>query len=1095
MPARPPSKGQGSGKPSPKPTDFPLPPDDQPEAGPSSSSSSLSIRSRASSPAHSTGSRKGKERAVDPQSESESESESESARVSGESESENENENENEEEGTHSNGPSEGDSSDDEAGEDEAVSENGELGGHGTIGKNINSTANGTGDEGDVDGSDHGSDQDHEEEDEEDEEDEDEDDEDDEEPALKYSRLKGKVPEILAKDSASTIAVSPRVVALGTHNGMVHVLTYEGAKVNSFRPHAASVTCLRMDEENDFVATSSVEGRVVIHSLTSTESYAFDYKRPMRAIALEPGFAKKNTRAFVCGGMAGNLILQEKGWLGYKEQILHSGEGPIWAIEWRGNLIAWANDLGVKLYDTTTGQRIGYIDRGANAPRAELFKCTLQWKDDHTLIIGWAEHIKIVRIRARAKSQTNSGLPPLTVEMTAIYQVDCMISGIAQYQSSYVVLAYIAPDTYSNEATDNPAEQRRKAANRPELRLIDKGEEVNADALSLANYHMYGCNDYSLVRSQREGEDVFFVVSPSDVIVVRPRDEVDHIDWLVERERYEEALTAAEELQKKHGNALDVRAIGLKYMQHLLAQGHYDQTASLAPKVLGQDVELWEKWIYIFVQHQQLPAIIPYIPTSSPQLGKPVYEMVFGHLLVNDRVALLKTITSWPTDIYDLNTVMGAVQGELTASKDEPILLECLGELHLINRQPAKALPYFLRLRRPYVFDLIKEHNLFTAVQDQALLLVQFDQEREHEKVEVEGDKAKNGAAIQLLVDHTHSIPIDRVVNQLEAKPKYLYMYLDSLFDKDPQLSLPYSDRMVELYAAFDVDRLMPFLRASNFYDLEKAYKTCKERDYVPEMVFLLGRMGNNKKALMLIIERLGDVQRAIDFAKEQSDEDLWEDLLTYSETRPSFIRALLEHVGAEINPIRLISRIKNGLEIPGLKEGVVRVLQSMNLQVSLLEGCQHILNGDCSNLASELQAAQVGSIRGSPSSMCPICTLPLFPAHTADSSLVLIYLCHHVVHASCALPDEVDLPPRQESTNLSYLLSSADSGGLHGTLLKGSGGGKGGAWKVRQLGGKLGYAAAVRVRVGRCPVCEKRGRGGGSNTLGVSGKAVVPVH
>jgi hypothetical protein len=52
-------------------------------------------------------------------------------------------------------------------------------------------------------------------------------------------------------------------------------------------------------------------------------------------------------------------------------------------------------------------------------------------------------------------------------------------------------------------------------------------------------------------------------------------------------------------------------------------------------------------------------------------------------------------------------------------------------------------------------------------------------------------------------------------------------------------------------------------------------------------MVFLLGRMGNNKQALLLIIERLGDVQRAIDFAKEQADDELWEDLLTYSETRP----------------------------------------------------------------------------------------------------------------------------------------------------------------------------------------------------------------
>lgn len=157
--------------------------------------------------------------------------------------------------------------------------------------------------------------------------------------------------------------------------------------------------------------------------------------------------------------------------------------------------------------------------------------------------------------------------------MTAIYQVDCMISGIVPYGSSYVVLAFIPPDTYNNEATDDPNEQRRKAANRPELRLIERGEEVTADALSLANFHMYGCNDYALVRSQRPGEDVFFVVSPSDVVVVRPRDQADHVEWLVDRERFEEALIAAENLEKQHGSALDVKAIGLQYMQHLMDQG------------------------------------------------------------------------------------------------------------------------------------------------------------------------------------------------------------------------------------------------------------------------------------------------------------------------------------------------------------------------------------------------------------------------------------------------------------------------------------------------------------------------------------------
>ena len=71
----------------------------------------------------------------------------------------------------------------------------------------------------------------------------------------------------------------------------------------------------------------------------------FDMKRPIRTVALEPNFAKKGTRAFVCGGLAGALVLREKGWLGHKETTLHTGEGPIWHVRWRTHLIAWANDL------------------------------------------------------------------------------------------------------------------------------------------------------------------------------------------------------------------------------------------------------------------------------------------------------------------------------------------------------------------------------------------------------------------------------------------------------------------------------------------------------------------------------------------------------------------------------------------------------------------------------------------------------------------------------------------------------------------------------------------------------------------------------
>lgn len=99
----------------------------------------------------------------------------------------------------------------------------------------------------------------------------------------------------------------------------------------------------------------------------------------------------------------------------------------------------------------------------------------------------------------------------------------------------------------------------------------------------------------------------------------------------------------------------------------------------------------------------------------------------------------------------------------------------------------------------------------------------------------------------------------------------------------------------------------------------------CEKYDLVPEQVYILGRMGDNHKALMLIIERLGDVDRvchgvilrwddpsksgidgslthpfsslpfqAIEFAKEQNDEDLWEDLLKYAMDKPGKLLSFL---------------------------------------------------------------------------------------------------------------------------------------------------------------------------------------------------------
>lgn len=283
------------------------------------------------------------------------------------------------------------------------------------------------------------------------------------------------------------------------------------------------------------------------------------------------------------------------------------------------------------------------------------------------------------------------------------------------------------------------------------------------------------------------------------------------------------------------------------------------------------------------------------------------------------------------------------------------------------------------------------------------------------------------------------------------------------------------SDLQVDLYAEFDYPRLMDFLRASTSYSLQKAYEICEKRDYVPEMVFLLGRMGNNKQALTLIIERLGEVQRAIDFAKEQNDNDLWDDLLKYSETKPVFIRGLLENVGPEIDPIKLIRRIKNGLEIPGLKPAIIKILQAANIQISLIEGCKTILNSDCRHLTLELQDGQTNAFLGATgTTTCHGCgKLAFFPpdpssavnAATSADATSIIFLCRHVYHINCALPN-IDLPPRPQ-----HLLNPILAQPSPSTTASD---------KDRDVAAKILFASQLRARARSrimCPACGHKGR------------------
>ncbi|BBN13098.1 vacuolar protein sorting-associated protein 41 [Marchantia polymorpha subsp. ruderalis] len=402
-----------------------------------------------------------------------------------------------------------------------------------------------------------------------------------EEICLKYQRMGGSVPRLLSADAASCLTVVERIIALGTHDGNVYLLDYLGNEVKRFAAHAATVNESSFDADVEFIGSCSDDGSVVINSLYTDEKEKFEYHRPMKAVALDPDYSRKASKRFAAGGLAGQLMFYTKGWFGSRDQVLHSGEGPVHAVKWRTSLIAWANDVGVKVYDTVSHQRITFIERPKDSPRAELLRPHLVWQDDALLVLGWANCVKIACVRTRdgkngaasgdilgigLKGSAGSGSK--YVEIKAVIQTEYYISGLAPFGNALVVLAYI-PEVAAPAAQVETADAiftsaalpttKQGHAQRPEVRIVTwTNDELAIDALSIHGHEHNKAKDYVLAHAPLSGssnaggqwaagdDPLYYIVAPKDIVIASPRDADKYVSWL-RRNCWQEGPVAAVE--------------------------------------------------------------------------------------------------------------------------------------------------------------------------------------------------------------------------------------------------------------------------------------------------------------------------------------------------------------------------------------------------------------------------------------------------------------------------------------------------------------------------------------------------------------------
>ncbi|KAF2728266.1 hypothetical protein EJ04DRAFT_581471 [Polyplosphaeria fusca] len=448
------------------------------------------------------------------------------------------------------------------------------------------------------------------------------------------------------------------------------------------------------------------------------------------------------------------------------------------------------------------------------------------------------------------------------------------------------------------------------------------------------------------------------------------------------------------------------RRIGDLWVQQLVAAGNWKEAGKVTGRVLGT-ASRWEHWVWKFAQANRFNEIASYIPKKpmQPPIPSMVFEVVLGHYIIHDRIRFKHLLEDWDTDLFDTSSIIEAIKSKLSAGdvtedsvegneqgRDWRVLQDALAKLFLAGGHQREALRCYIRLQNAdAAMLLIRDYHLIEAVRDDipGFVLLRVSKEQMESAPLSELEEASS-EAVGVLVDESCRgvIPAREIVRQLQAKgpafQPFLFFYLRSLWRPESHdrrektakerkaasmlaadgkmVAEDFADLMVELFAEYDRELLMKYLKESQSYSLDKATAICERRDFIPELVHILSKTGQTKRALYLIIEKLSDVSFAISFAKEQDDHELWNDLLEYSMDKPHFIRGLLHEIGTAINPIDLVRRIPEGLEIEGLRDGVGRMVREYEIQHSISEGVAKVLRGE---VAAGMDTLRAGQKRG----------------------------------------------------------------------------------------------------------------------------------
>lgn len=311
------------------------------------------------------------------------------------------------------------------------------------------------------------------------------------------------------------------------------------------------------------------------------------------------------------------------------------------------------------------------------------------------------------------------------------------------------------------------------------------------------------------------------------------------------------------------------RRIGELWIDQLIKADDWAAAGKVCGKVLGT-AQQWEEYVYSFVEKNKFDEITNFIPTHQlrPPLKSQIYEVILAHYIARNRPRVQELLDKWSPDLFDIKSVTTVLENQLKyrdvredsiedgiVGRDWRIVMESLGKLHVAGGRPREALKCYIKLQdADTAMTLIKDYHLVDAVADDIPGLILLRVSKQQKKTASIGElRELTSEAISLLVNEAqHGLVSPQVVvGQLEEKNMvlYLYFYVSSLWKGDGIEELQgetrerliadsrslvdeIADLAVHLFAMYDRDVLMEFLKSSTFYTFEKVlYEPCTHSD------------------------------------------------------------------------------------------------------------------------------------------------------------------------------------------------------------------------------------------------------------------------